>query len=315
MISMKEKLSLSVKPHTYLYAACFSVLLIVFSVFVLLDAFVIPKAYAVMDAETTDAVDSAPPADTADTAGTKPTEPVMGDMSYQDENIDLKIEKVNENGVVFYVAELKLSDVKYIKTAFAKGTFGKNINEKTSVMAEENNALFAINGDYCGFRDTGVIMRGGKLLRTKPRSNRRGLVLDKNGELLIIDEKKLTKEKLEELGAVECFSFGPTLVVDGKVDINDTGTSKDLNPRTAIGQIEPLHYLFIVVDGRTKKSKGMKFPELAEEFYKRGCKTAYNLDGGGSATMWFNGRVINSPTDGKYVGEREVSDIIYIGKK
>jgi exopolysaccharide biosynthesis protein len=85
------------------------------------------------------------------------------------------------------------------------------------------------------------------------------------------------------------------------------------NPRVAIGQIGPLHYLFVVVDGRTGTSDGMTLPELAQIFYKRKAITAYNLDGGGSSTMWYNGKVINRPTtDGNYIGERAVSDIVYI---
>ena len=313
------------------YAVCFSLLLILFSVYVLLDAFVIPKVYAVINdlpAESDYITYTTETTEITENSGYEKSEnnkisteeqkeqiiePVITEMSYNDENIDLKIERFDENGVVFYVAELKISDAKYLRTAFAKGIFGKNINEKTSVIAEENNAIFAINGDYCGFVDNGVIMRNGRLLRENPRNKRCGLVIDKDGNLLIIDEKALTADKLNAVNAVQCFSFGLTLVVDGEVHINETGKSKDNNPRTAIGQIEPLHYIFIVVDGRTNASKGMKFPELAQEFKKRGCVTAYNLDGGGSATMWFNGKVVNSPTDGKYIGEREISDIIYIG--
>lgn len=293
------------------YAVCFSVLLILFSVYVLLNAFIIPKVYAV--------IDDLPEKNDIDGYGAGEhieniAEPVITDMSYYDENIDLKIEKFNENGVVFYVADLKISDIKYLRTAFAKNKFGKNINEKTSVMAKNNNAIFAVNGDYCGFRDDGVIMRNGRLLRENPRTyGRCGLVIDENGDLLIFDERELTSDNLSTLNAVQCFSFGPTLVVDGEININETGTSKDKNPRTAIGQIGPLHYIFIVVDGRTKESNGMTFPELAEKFKRRGCISAYNLDGGGSATMWFNDKVVNFPTDGKKAREREISDIIYIG--
>jgi len=318
---MKKIISFFQKP--FRYAICFAIVLTGFSVFVLLDTFVIEKVYAVLENPP---LEFAKEKETGTGTGTeiepKPgenteappvkIEPVITDMSYLDENIELKIEKFDEDGVVFYVAELKLSDAKYLRTALAKGKFGKNITAKTSVMATENDALFAINGDYYGFNDNGVIMRNGQLLRENPRKNRCGLVIDKNGDLLIIDEKALTADKLREINAFQCFSFGPTLVVDGEISINDTGKSKDRNPRTGIGQIAPLHYIFIVVDGRTKLSKGMKFPEFAEEFKKRGCVTAYNLDGGGSATMWFNGKVINSPNDGSYAGEREISDIIYI---
>ena len=69
----------------------------------------------------------------------------------------------------------------------------------------------------------------------------------------------------------------------------------------------------IVVDGRSDESDGMELTELAQVFIDIGADVAYNLDGGGSATMWFNGALVNNPTDGHDNEEREVSDIIYIG--
>ena len=86
------------------------------------------------------------------------------------------------------------------------------------------------------------------------------------------------------------------------------------NPRTAIGIIDNLHYVFVVSDGRTEESEGLSLLELAEFMDGLGVETAYNLDGGGSSTMYFNGEVINTPTtDGRSVKERSVSDIFYIG--
>ena len=86
------------------------------------------------------------------------------------------------------------------------------------------------------------------------------------------------------------------------------------NPRTAIGIVDELHYLFVVSDGRTNASEGLSLRELAEFMQSLGADIAYNLDGGGSSTMVFNGKVINNPTtNGKSIKERSVSDIVYIG--
>ena len=86
------------------------------------------------------------------------------------------------------------------------------------------------------------------------------------------------------------------------------------NPRTAIGQIDELHYVFVVSDGRTSASDGLSLYELASFMSELGVRTAYNLDGGGSSTMVFNGRVVNNPTtNGRSISERSVSDIVYIG--
>ena len=72
--------------------------------------------------------------------------------------------------------------------------------------------------------------------------------------------------------------------------------------------------MMVVSDGRTEESEGLTLYELAQVMEELGCKTAYNLDGGGSSTMWFMGRVVNCPTDGKKSGERRISDIVYIGE-
>ena len=86
------------------------------------------------------------------------------------------------------------------------------------------------------------------------------------------------------------------------------------NPRTAIGMIEPYHYVFVVSDGRTTQSSGLSLLKLATVLKELNCETAYNLDGGGSATMYFMGNVVNNPTtNGKSISERKVSDIVYIG--
>jgi exopolysaccharide biosynthesis protein len=87
------------------------------------------------------------------------------------------------------------------------------------------------------------------------------------------------------------------------------------NPRTAIVIIDKNHYVFVVSDGRTSESEGLSLSELAQFMKSLGVKTAYNLDGGGSSTMYFNGSVVNNPTTGgSKTKERSVSDIVYIGK-
>lgn len=244
------------------------------------------------------------------------TEVIITDRSYIDENISITVETIEENGVVFYVADIQLSDVNYLKTAFANNTFGRNITQTTSEMAEANDAIFAINGDYYGFRDTGLVIRNGVLYRDEPENSLsdQSLTIDGEGNFEIVDNSQASGPELIEEGILQSFSFGPTLVANGQViATDDTSVSQGDNPRTAIGQISPLHYLFIVVDGRTDASDGMSLQELAQEFVDRGADVAYNLDGGGSSAMWLNGALINNPTNGRRAGERNISDIIYIG--
>ena len=120
-----------------------------------------------------------------------------------------------------------------------------------------------------------------------------------------------------EQGAQEILSFGPALIQEGDICVteeDEVGKAMASNPRTAIGIIDSLHYVFVVSDGRTEESEGLSLLELAELMYELGVETAYNLDGGGSSTMYFNGKVVNKPTtSGKSIKERSVSDIVYIG--
>ena len=95
---------------------------------------------------------------------------------------------------------------------------------------------------------------------------------------------------------------------------DEVGKAKTSNPRTAIGIVDNLHYMFVVSDGRTDENAGLSLLQLSEFMKEFGVTTAYNLDGGGSSTMYFNGKVINNPTtNGRSIAERSVSDIVYIG--
>jgi exopolysaccharide biosynthesis protein len=118
--------------------------------------------------------------------------------------------------------------------------------------------------------------------------------------------------------AWQIWSFGPALVKDAAISVR-TNTeiqgrnSPNGNPRTAIGMIEPLHYIVIVSNGRMADDEGLSLYQLAELFSEHGCSVAYNLDGGGSSTMVYEGELINKPTtNGRTVRERSVNDIIFV---
>lgn len=238
------------------------------------------------------------------------------DNSYKDENISIKITTERSNNTTYYVADISLSDSKYLKTALANDTYGRNIKETTSEMAENNNAIFAINGDYYGFRDYGYVIRNGVLYRETANEDNDALVIDNDGNFSIVNESEVSAKELLNKGAWQVLSFGPALIENREVVVgknDEVSQAKTSNPRTAIGQVDELHYIVIVADGRTSESEGLSLYELAQVMKEYNCTTAYNLDGGGSSTMYFNGEVINNPTSGRSIGERSVSDIVYIG--
>lgn len=240
--------------------------------------------------------------------------------SYSDDNISIKLSEYTVSGTVIHVAEVKADSADYLRTAFAQGSYGKNVTATTSDIASGVNAILAINGDYYGAQEKGYVIRNGKLYRSTAVSGREDLVIYKDGSFGIINESEVTAEQLVAKGAVQTLSFGPALVEDGKVSVDsddEVGRAMASNPRTAIGIKSDGTYIFMVSDGRTDESEGFSLLQLAEFMKYLGAETAYNLDGGGSSTMVFNGSVVNTPTGGGIGNgsgsERKVSDIVYIG--
>ncbi|MDQ0111199.1 phosphodiester glycosidase family protein [Paenibacillus harenae] len=248
------------------------------------------------------------------------------EWNYKSDEISISIDQVQTGTgadmITYFVADVRLSGEATLSSAFAKNSFGRNVIDYSSSIAQDNNALFAINGDYYGFRDDGVIIRNGTVYRDEPA--RIGLGLFEDGTIGSYDETEVSSSSLLADGVVNTLSFGPVLIQDGmiaddlssvKIDTNFGNRSiQGANPRTGIGMIAPNHYVFVVVDGRkTSYSKGMTLDQFAQVFADLGATEAYNLDGGGSSTMYFMGRVVNNP-QGKNK-ERGVSDILYIAER
>ena len=231
------------------------------------------------------------------------------------DDYSITVTQYQEYDTAIYVADITVSSAEIIKTALADDTYGKNITAYTSTIASENQAVLAINGDYYGAQESGYVIRNGVAYR-ETSDGEDILVLYADGSMKVLDSDDVTVEQLLDLGAWQAWSFGPGLLSDGEVTVGEnTEVSRAMNsnPRTAIGQIDDNHYVFVVSDGRTDESKGLSLYELAEFMESLGCRTAYNLDGGGSSTMYFNGSVINNPTTNGRIKERAVSDIVYIG--
>ena len=271
----------------------------------------------VTENQTVADTDSESTTTTGNTAVT--TEKTVTDSSYSDGNINITITTLRKNNTTVYVADVKLSDSSYLKTALAYDSFGTNVTETTSSMASNNNAILAVNGDYYGADRSGYVIKNGVIYRNTVRSdsNYPDLAVYKDGSFKIIYETDVTAEQLLADGVVNLFAFGPSLIENGTITVDQNTEVRQAmtkNPRTAIGIVDSNHYILVVSDGRTSESEGLSLYELAEVLQEYGATTAYNLDGGGSSTMCFNGNIINNPTtNGHHISEREVSDIVYIG--
>ena len=241
------------------------------------------------------------------------------DSSYKDDNISINLTETTVNNTQVYVADVTVSSSDYLKTAFAQNAYGTNVTAKTSVTAADNNAILAVNGDYYGANSTGYVIRNGVVYRDTVREDASNgdLAIYKDGSFKIIYEDQISAEQLVNDGVVNLLAFGPALVENGEITVGsneEVGQAMSSNPRTAIGIIDENHYIIVVSDGRTSESEGLSLYQLAEVMKSYGAKTAYNLDGGGSSTLYFNGQVVNKPTTGgNKISERAVSDIVYIG--
>lgn len=285
------------------------------------DRFLIPHV-EVTDVAAYEAEHSSVSTSTGSTAGdTSAAAPVVTDSTFDNGSTSVTLATMTtgtgSSTVTYYVADVILSDATALRSAFANNQFGENITQTTSEIAAANGAVFAINGDYYGFRSTGIEIRNGVAYRDE--GAREGLAFYADGHVEVYDETQTTADELVASGVWNTLSFGPAIVEGGQVVDGIDGVEVDTNvgnhsiqgdqPRTAVGVIDDNHLVF-VVDGRQEGySEGVTLPELADIMLSLGARTAYNLDGGGSSTMYFNGRVVNSPSNG---GERGTSDILYV---
>ncbi|WP_145328742.1 phosphodiester glycosidase family protein [Paenibacillus xylanexedens] len=324
----QHSIPVSRKKRRWLTITLVAVIVIGSILYSLADRYLIRHVQVVVADDNTAVTRSSVDAASEGTAGTNPTttatdvHATSDDWNYSSDDLKIQIQKMQTGSgsdqITYYVADVQAKDASSLRTALADNSFGTNITEDTSEIAEANHAIFAINGDYYGFRDDGVIIRNGVLYRDSP--TRDALALFSDGTIKTYNENDISSAELLAEGATNTLSFGPILVQNGeitsdfsrvKIDNNFGNRSiQDTNPRTAIGMVAPNHYVFVVVDGRQDDSRGMTLAELAQTMKDLGATEAYNLDGGGSSTMYFMGRVVNNPLGRNQ--ERGVSDILYL---
>ncbi len=242
--------------------------------------------------------------------------PVVGDMSYLSENLSIEIKLLREYKSDVYVADIWVRDLSLLRRGFGGGRWRSKM-QKVSTIAKQENAILALTGDNGHNFSKGVVFANGTLMKKTPNNKRDVCLIMTDGTMQVIKGKDLTKQKVEEItGNVwQSFLFGPGLFdEEGHAIPKFSGGVSPVNPRSVIGYYEPGHYCLVQVDGRGTKSRtsgknaGMKLKDLAAFMESLGCKVAYNLDGGQSAMMWFNGAVISNP----YHGGRNIGDIVYL---
>ena len=243
-------------------------------------------------------------------------------QTFETDTLNIKIDRwryaYKKDTLRFFVAHVKTASPAQLQTAFAGEAYTKKAAEATSDIAARHNAVLAINGDYYNYKDdVAMIIRNGVLYRDKS-TTRDQLLVYADGRFEALSPDIYAAGRGEEYlaaGVMQCFAFGPALLKDGQICtlpekyIVSTGDTIR-EPRTAIGQVDETHYVILVADGRRGgwSDKGMTLQEMQHVFLEEGCRTAYNLDGGGSSTLIVNGEKINRSSGSR---ERDVSDIVY----
>ena len=243
-------------------------------------------------------------------------------LAYDYDTLKIQIDQwcyaYKKHDLRFFVVNLHIANPTQMQTAFAGEAYSKRNVEAPSDIAARHNAVVAINGDYYNYKDDyGMIIRNGMLYRSAS-STRDHLLVYADGTfkgLYAADYIEGSGEQHIAQGVVQSFAFGPLLVDGGaattmpeKYIVSTDDTIRE--PRTAIGMVDKNHYVIIVADGRRNgwSEKGMTLQELQQLFIEQGCQVAYNLDGGGSATLVVNGEKLNRSSGSR---ERDVSDIVY----
>lgn len=248
-----------------------------------------------------------------DSAGPAPDENCYftDSTGYQDDSLTVTIKEFREYDTTILAAYITVKDASQLRTAMA-GKFGSTRDIPGAKIAQRNNAVFAINGDYFNFNNEGYIVRQGTLYRDNPAEGTDVLLIDDQGDFHIIQEA--TSDQIAAFAGtiVNSFSFGPALVIDGKaqaISENKHIASDKPTQRMVIAQTGPLAYLCVATEGpENTDSVGLTLEQTADMMAALGCVTAYNLDGGSSSTMVLNNQKINALSTHKV---RPIWDILY----
>lgn len=213
--------------------------------------------------------------------------------------------------VQYYLADIRLSDISRLRTAFAQDTYGGGFTQTVLEMDLHLDAVLTVNGDYYGNSDEGVVARNGVIYRANP-TDADILCLYQDGSMAVKTYQFFDPQAEANKGLWQAWTFGPSLLDEQAGAITEFFEGRHLNgknPRTVLGYYEPGHYALLVVDGRGE-SAGLSLKELSALCQQLGFQIAYNLDGGKSSVMCYQDAVLNQPAS----GGRAISDVIYLAK-
>ena len=239
-------------------------------------------------------------------------EVIVTENSYASPNISITIsthfeEAENHQVRTWYVADIYIAQIENFQTCFSNARY----HESAESLSEQYGFILGVNGDYATNQSEGLLVRNGQIYLDEQTANDI-CVLYYDGTMETYGAEEYIASEILERDVYQSWKFGPELLEpDGspKTSFNTTYAIESRNPRTGLGYYEPGHYCFVVMDGRQDGySNGIPMDGFARIFSELGCVSAYNMDGGDSTIMMFNGSRYNTPSH----GGRNLGDMLYI---
>ena len=232
-----------------------------------------------------------------------------GEGFYRNDVVSMTLERVEEDALSYYVADIYVRDLSCFRTAIANDAVSRWAEEPVADMAARTEAVIAVSGDYYSARPTGLMARNGVWYRETIDRARDVCVLYLDGTMETYSPKQIDLEAIKARGVWQVWGFGPGLLdADGQPKTTFLSKVRPANPRSAIGYYEPGHYCLVVVEGRgVNDSMGISLEDFSKLFHALGCRAAYNFDGGATAIMADAAGTISEQSK-----PRGCSDIVYL---
>ncbi len=235
-----------------------------------------------------------------------------GKTFYQDPTITVTLTSGRYSDCDWWAADIVIASPTQLRTVSAGG-FNTSMTMTGSFLAKSVNAVLAVDGDYYFYTGKGYILRQGILYKNILDGTTDVLLIDENGDFHVISRARQgeVSDTVNGKKVINAMYFGPALVIDGEPvrGVSGAGMAEDKGrQRMAICQVGPLHYKCICCAGPARGSSGMNLQVFTYFVADMGVKTAYNLDGGDSTMLIFNGEKINDVNNSS---SRKISDIIY----
>ncbi|MFE9273770.1 phosphodiester glycosidase family protein [Paenibacillus glucanolyticus] len=222
------------------------------------------------------------------------------------DRIRIELYKINPGTYHGYAMKVKLKDPSAMSMSLGSESGRPGSVETTMRAVSRHGAVAGINaGGYAdgngGRHPLSTTFYKGKYVSGfQPSFKDLSFVgMSKSGKL--IGGKFYNQSDLDRLDPVFGATFVPVLLQNGyKTTIPEKWrTAPGRAPRTVIGNYKDDQLLILVTEGYDENGKsGATLQELQNKLKKLGVIDAYNLDGGGSASLVLNGRVVNKPSDG-----------------